>query len=615
MATIRLNRSENGSEAEGKQDFLDSFLNNKQMELLLRSAHIQTQVSQYMMASVLFSILPFFAMMMIGVLFYVFDINLGLIPGVPDIAVLLGGAVLLSLIVFLGMYFYPQLEVSGRKNRIDMDLPYAITYMQALSSTIVLYDIFRSVYEAEDLYGEVSRECGIIVRDVELFGEDLLSAMNYVVTITPSERFKELIGDLILVYRSGGNLTNFFNAKSESYRELARQELEALLQFLEMIAEIYVTAFVAGPIAIIIMLVAQNLSGQNQLDGIIPLLYLGLPLGAIALIFVLYILLPPDNLAISRKEIHDSEFGPDMLEPDANMELDKDFIRKFNNRKQVLKILDIIRHPVRYYISNYNIGIVFGCIAAGLVFFTYYTGSFSQLMPENTTEALICIMLITGMLPVMLAYEIRSRYVRNVEKQLPELLREISDMRDIGMTLQSAITMISSSKNSVLSSEIKIVSDEMKYGSSLSGALVRMEERVGLVSVKRAISLLVKASEVTDAIREILAIAISDLEHYLRMKSKRLNVSFVYLAVIYLSFGIYLYSAYQMNVAFISSFTDFNITLDISSSKASMFHIGIILAFFSGIMAGQLSSNSIYAGLKHSVVLLTATIIMFIYII
>lgn len=615
MAGIPLHRNERGSEITEKSGFLDSFLNNKQLELLLRSAHIKTQVSQYMMAAVLFSILPFFAMMMIGVLFYVFDINLGLIPGVPDLAVLMGGALLISLMIFLGLYFYPQLEASGRKNRIDMDLPYAITYMQALSSTIVLYDIFRSVYEAEDLYGEVSRECGIIVRDVELFGEDLLSAMNYVVTITPSERFKELIGDLILVYRSGGNLTNFFNAKSESYREIARQEMEALLQFLEMIAEIYVTAFVAGPIAIIIMLVAQNLSGQNQLDGIIPILYLGLPLGAIALIFVLYILLPPDNLAISRKEIHDSEFGPDMLEPDADLELDKDFIKNFNNRKQVLKFLDIIRHPVKYYISDYNIGIIFGCIAAGLVFFTYYTGSFSQLLPESTTEAFICIMLISGMLPVMLAYEIRSRYVKSVEKQLPELLREISDMRDIGMTLQSAITMISSSKSSVLSSEIKIVSDEMKYGSSLSGALVRMEERIGLVSVKRAISLLVKASEVTDAIREILAIAISDLEHYLRMKSKRLNVSFVYLAVIYLSFGIYLYSAYQMNVAFISSFTDFNISLDISSSKASMFHIGIILAFFSGIMAGQLSSNSIYAGLKHSIVLLTATIIMFIYII
>ncbi len=61
-----------------------------------------------------------------------------------------------------------------------------------------------------------------------------------------------------------------------------------------------------------------------------------------------------------------------------------------------------------------------------------------------------------------------------------------------------------------------------------------MEERIGLTTVKRAISLLVKASEVTDYIREILSIAVADLEHYLKMKNKRMNVSFVYLAVIYL---------------------------------------------------------------------------------
>ncbi|MBP2133140.1 flagellar protein FlaJ [Methanomicrobium sp. W14] len=597
------------------EGFIDSILNNRQLSLYLKSAHIKTQVNQYMMAAVLLSVLPFFAAMMTGVILYTFDVNPGLLPPVPDPLVIAGGGVVISALIFLGFYYYPQLEASGRKNSIDMDLAYAVTYMQALSSTLPLYDIFRSVYEADDLYGEVSKECGIIVRNVEVFGEDLLSAMEYVISVTPSERFKELINDLMLVYRSGGNLKNFFNAKSESYREIAKQELEALLQFLEMIAEIYVTAFVAGPIAIIIMLVAQNLSGQNQLNGIMPLLYFGLPLGAIALIFVLYVLLPPDNLDISRKEIKDIEFGQDLLEPDDKTELDKKFLKDFNNRKQVLKLLDIIRHPVKFYISDYNIGITLGCIAAVLVFFAYYTGYIALIIPQYTTETFICLMIIAGIFPVMLAYEIRSKYVKNVERQLPEFLREISDMRDIGMTLQSAIKMISASKAGVLSSEIRIVSDELSYGSSLSGALVRMEERIGLVSVKRAISLLVKASEVTDAIREILAIAISDLEHYLRMKSKRFNVSFVYLAVIYLSFGIYLYSAYQMNVAFISSFSDFNLNLDISSSKAGMFHIGIILGFFSGIMAGQLSSNSIYAGLKHSALLLTATIITFVYLI
>jgi len=142
-----------------------------------------------------------------------------------------------------------------------------------------------------------------------------------------------------------------------------------------------------------------------------------------------------------------------------------------------------------------------------------------------------------------------------------------------------------------------------------------MEERIGLVSVKRAISLLVRASEVTDYIREILTIAINDLQHYIKMKTKRLNVSFVYLAVIYLSFGIYLYSAYQLNVAFISSFSAYDVSFDIGANVSEMFHVGIILGFFSGIMAGQLSSNNILAGFKHVCVMLAATVILFVFVI
>ncbi|WP_245618776.1 hypothetical protein [Methanogenium cariaci] len=142
-----------------------------------------------------------------------------------------------------------------------------------------------------------------------------------------------------------------------------------------------------------------------------------------------------------------------------------------------------------------------------------------------------------------------------------------------------------------------------------------MEERIGLVTVKRVISLVVRASEVTDHLREILTIAISDLEHYLKMKNERMNVSFVYIAVIYLSYGIYLYCAYQLNVSFISSFDTFNINFDLTGNLTDMFHIAIILGTFSGIMAGQLSSNNILSGFKHSIVFLVASIVLFVYII
>lgn len=596
-------------------DILDTILFNTKLENALRSAHITVPVDQYMMLTILITGFSGIMTVLIGVLITVMGITIPFLSFLPVWILITVSCILIPIGVFICFYYYPVLEAQGRRNKIEQDLPFAITYMQALSSTITLYEIFRSVYEAADLYGEVSRECGLIVRDVELFGEDLLTAIENTIKITPSENFRELLNDLALVYRSGGNMRNFFNSKSESYREIARQQLDALLQFLEMIAEVYVTAFVAGPIAIMIMLVAQNLSGQNTMGNIMPIMMIFLPLGAIILIVILYILLPPDNLGIASREIRDSEYGTDLLDAETHTEPDAEFIKQINARKKIIRYLDILRHPIKFFISDYTIPGIIGVLLASLVCVSWITGTFAKIFPSMTMEVLMCVIIIAAALPLMTAYEIRRRYVTKVEKQLPEFLREIADMRDIGMTLQGAVSMISGNKTGVLSSEIKIVTKELSYGAHLSNALVRMEERIGLVSVKRAISLLVKASEVTDYVREILTIAISDLEHYIKMKSKRLNVSFVYLAVIYLSYGIYLYSAYQMNVAFISSFSSFDITFDLTSNKTDMFHIGIILAFFSGIMAGQMSSNSVLCGLKHSIIMLIATIITFVYII
>ena len=84
--------------------------------------------------------------------------------------------------------------------------------------------------------------------------------------------------------------------------------------------------------------------------------------------------------------------------------------------------------------------------------------------------------------------------------------------------------------------------------------------------------------------------------------------------IIYLSFGIYLYTAYQLNVPFLTAFKGMSVSIDTAGNLTAMFNIGIILATFSGIMAGQFSSNSILAGFKHSIVLLAATIAMFVFV-
>ena len=580
----------------------------------LRAAHLTTPAKKYLID---ITVQTLACALLFAVLIFLLDflnIQLPYIESIPTWALAVFFVGIIPVGTFLFSYFYPKMLASGRKSKIDLDLPYAITYMQALSTTVTLYDIFKGVFESRDLYGEVSKECGLIVRDVEVFGFDLVTAIENAKETTPSENFRELLNDLLLVHRSGGDLRSFFQAKSDSYREISKNEMDSLLQFLEMIAEIYVTAFVAGPIAIIIMLVAQNLSGQNTLGNFMPLLFIGLPLGAMALIAILYILLPPNNLGITRRKIQDTEFFGDIISTSEEPR-DEKFEKQILWKKRILRLKDILRHPMRFFISNYAVAGVLGFLLAVLVCILWGTDILPQLFPESSLLILICLLIIASILPLSLAYEIRNRYVVGVEKQLPEFLREISDMRDIGMTLQGAIHMIAGHKTGVLSTEIQVVSEELKYGSSLSGALVRMEERIGLTTVKRAISLLVRASQVTDHIREILGIAVADMEHYLKMKSKRFNVSFVYLAVIYLSFAIFLFAAYEMNVAFISSFSSFNVSFDISGNKQDMFIIGIILAFFSGIMAGQMSANTMLSGLKHSIIMLIMTIITFVYLI
>ena len=580
----------------------------------LRAAHLTTPAKKYLLD---ITVQTLACALLFAVLIFLLDflnIQLPYIESIPTWALAVFFVGIIPVGTFLFSYFYPKMLASGRKSKIDLDLPYAITYMQALSTTVTLYDIFKGVFESRDLYGEVSRECGLIVRDVEVFGFDLVTAIENAKETTPSENFRELLNDLLLVHRSGGDLKAFFQAKSDSYREISKNEMDSLLQFLEMIAEIYVTAFVAGPIAIIIMLVAQNLSGQNTLGNFMPLLFIGLPLGAMALIAILYILLPPNNLGITRRKIQDTEFFGDIISTSEEPR-DEKFEKQILWKKRILRLKDILRHPMRFFISNYAVAGVLGFLLAVLVCILWGTEFLPQLFPESSLLILICLLIIASLLPLSIAYEIRNRYVVGVEKQLPEFLREISDMRDIGMTLQGAIHMIAGHKTGVLSTEIQVVSEELKYGSSLSGALVRMEERIGLTTVKRAISLLVRASQVTDHIREILGIAVADMEHYLKMKSKRFNVSFVYLAVIYLSFAIFLFAAYEMNVAFISSFSSFNVSFDISGNKQDMFIIGIILAFFSGIMAGQMSANTMLSGLKHSIIMLIMTIITFVYLI
>jgi len=522
--------------------------------------------------------------------------------------------------IYLFQIYYPAIIAQGRKSRIELDLPYAISYMEALSTAMPPYEMIKKIYEEQDMFGEISQEFGVIVRNVEVFGDDMITAMKELQRMTPSPNLRDFLNDLGIVFDSGGEISSYLAAKTQYFRDQAQQELELVLKTIEIMAEVYVSAFVAGPIALIIMIVAQGMTSNNQMDWLLSLMYLAIPAGAIIMIWLLSVMLPPENLEISRREIIEHDFAGSVPvhtshQTSASDEEDANFYKQLAAKKKHHQLLNRLRHPLRAYISKYDYSLGAGVLVAGVIAVFWMTGWFDSYFPDNTFEAVLCLLIIGFMVPVAIAYEGRRWYVRNIESHIPEFLRELSDMKDIGITLHDAILRISNAKLGVLSSELSLASRDISSGAYVNAALVRMEERIGLVSVKRTISLLVRAGEITHNLRQIFMIAITDFEHYLKLKRERENTTIIYVMIIYLSFGIYLYTAYQLNVPFLASFQNQNIQLNLAGNVTDMFRISIILGTFSGIMAGQFSSNSILCGFKHSIVLLAAALAMFIFII
>ncbi|MFA5236665.1 MAG: type II secretion system F family protein [Methanoregula sp.] len=584
----------------------------------LRSAHMPVTVGRYLHTihiNLAASLLIYIAL---AVFFFFsgFTLNLGPVSSADLIFWLLLFCILVPGI-YVTQIYYPAIVAQGRKSKIELDLPYAISFMQALSTTMPPFEIIRKVYEEQDMFGEISKEFGVIVRNVEVFGDDLITAMRDLQRITPSTNLRDFLNDLGIVFDSGGDVSSYLAAKTEFYREQAKQELDLVLKTIEIMAEVYVSAFVAGPIALIIMIVAQGMTNQSSMDWVLPMMYIAIPAGAIIMIWLLSIMLPPENLEVTHKEVVEYEFGSSIPEqsvgtPGVSRD-DEVFYKNIKAQKERNRVYNLLRHPLKAYITKYDYGIIAGGIIDCIIALLWMGGTFDGLFPHNVFEAVICLLVIGFMAPVAIAYEGRRWYVRNVESHLPEFLRELSDMKDIGLTIPDAIRRISGAKLGLLSSELSSASRDMSAGVNVNAALVRMEERIGLVSVKRAISLLVRASEITTNLRQIFMIAITDFEHYLKLKSERENTTIVYVMIIYLSFGIYLYTAYQLNVPFLASFKGQNVTMDIAGNTTDMFRIGIILGAFSGIMAGQFSSNSILSGFKHSIVLLLAALIMFVF--
>lgn len=145
------------------------------LQLQLKQARIPVSYEMYVSAGIFYSVVAGIFGALLGLLFaYLIFTIIGLPDQLTGIQVnssfawllayrdiIIGFFIVIFLTLILGgityvlFMFYPAFQAGERKNNIDQQLPYAVTFMYALTrGGMNILDVFKSLAKAEDTYGK-----------------------------------------------------------------------------------------------------------------------------------------------------------------------------------------------------------------------------------------------------------------------------------------------------------------------------------------------------------------------------------------------------------------------------------------------------------------------------
>jgi flagellar protein FlaJ len=201
-------------------------------------------------------IIPILLFPLIFLVFIVFGLPLTIaLLVVPFAWVLFGG------IAFIGFYMYPSVKIEEAKKSAQNSLPFAAIYLATLAGTGMPVNRMMEILATFNEYGEVATQAGGVIRDIEILGYDVSTALEKAASRTPSPELKELFWGINTSMTTGGDLKKFLTEKSRSYMQLYKRTLDSYVETLSMFTEIYITAVIVGSILFIVMSTIMNMVG------------------------------------------------------------------------------------------------------------------------------------------------------------------------------------------------------------------------------------------------------------------------------------------------------------------------------------------------------------------
>lgn len=221
---------------------------------------------------------------------------------------------------------------------------------------------------------------------------------------------------------------------------------------------------------------------------------------------------------------------------------------------------------------------------------------------------------------------LRLHRVRKIDERFPDFVRDLAESRRAGMTFTKAIMHAARGNYGILTHEIRKISQQISWGSSVDDALSAFAKRVNTKLIKRTISLIIEASRSGGNVADVLDAASRDAREIKLLETERRSSMLSYVAVIYVSMGVFLLIITILCVSLIPSMTGegsiglagtYGATGGIRKEHIMpvFFYVTLAQSTGMGLVTGVFEEGNVISGVKHVFIMVLITWVVFKFII
>lgn len=477
----------------------------------------------------------------------------------------------LPVYVMIGFMAMPMSKAGERATALEREVPFAATYVTVMATGgIPPYVSFRRL-STVNLLPATRKEAKEIIRDVEIFGIDPLTAMAEAARKNPLEIFKDFLAGYASTVVIGGDINHFLETKTGDIFRARAVRVKNAAERLGMLLESFITIMVLMSLCFYILFSVQSLysTGGGMDSTMLMYTYVFTPMLSMVFIYLAHNMQPKSPI---------TDYAP----------------------YKVFAISIVGAVGVFMLLTNFMGLITVPALSA--------VTSFVDL------PIAVSIMLVLATAPAAFVYERRNGKRQSLERGVSNFLRDLTETRKTGLAPEKCIESLSTRDYQEFSHELRKISSEISWGIPVRKVLLDFVKRTKSWMTQIVMFLLVETIDVgggTIGMIESLA-RFNNMTREVEREKKMEVRPYIFLP--YFS-AILLVATTVMMLMFTTGTTNVGGGIAQPTQTANLSYLtmlfttsAIVHSYLIGLVAGKISEESVAAGFKHSAILVIIAI-------